>query len=178
MKKLLFLGPFLLLLLGVLSCEKADIDKLLTFYIDDSQTIRIPANSPVGVLTTLPGVSVTTRSSETFRNNNTSAELVKDVSLNKLTLTITSPSTQTFDFLESIELYISTDQSDQILLASLSSIPRGVRSIELNSANAKLDKYIKASAFTLTTKVKASGLLTQEVTIKADSRFKVTADPL
>jgi hypothetical protein len=165
------------LLLATVACKK--VDKLLTFYIEDSQNIRVAGtNLPLGSLLPIAPISVTTRSEERFRNEDTRADLVKNVSLNKLTLTITDPNTANFDFLESITIYISTDQNDKVPLASLASVPQGVRTIELQSSGTALDKYIKAPSYTLTTEAKIRRALSQDITMRADSRFKVTADPL
>jgi predicted transposase YdaD len=175
MKKALILAP-LFLILALASCKK--IDQLLTFYLDDSQNVTIPANFPLGTLVPITPLTVTTRSAETFKNNNTSADKVKDVSLNKLSLTITDPNGQNFDFLQKIELYIGTDQNDQVRLAYLDEVPRGVSTIELTSTNAQLDKYLKAASYTLTTKAQIRQSISYDVTVRSDSRFKVTADPL
>jgi len=175
MKKALLLAPlaFFLLFTG---CKK--IQQLLTFYVDDSQSIRIPATPLFGSVVALTPLPVATKSDETFKNNNTRADLVKDVSLNKLSLTITDPSGQNFDFLQKIEIDISTNANDQIRLAYLDAVPRNATSIDLISTDARLDTYLKASSYTLTTKVQTNQALAREVTVRADSRFKVTADPL
>jgi hypothetical protein len=174
MKKILFLFPVAVLLIAI-GCKK--IDQLLTFYIEDTQNIRVAGNSVVGLIPVAP-VAVTTRSEEKFKNEDTRAELVKDVSLNKLTLTITDPNNENFDFLESVTLYISTEQSDWVALASLSPVPQGQKVIELKPSGAKLDKYLKASSYTLTTEARVKRGVAQDITMRADSRFKVTADPL
>ncbi|NVO32604.1 hypothetical protein [Hymenobacter lapidiphilus] len=174
MKKILFLLP----LLGFLifsGCKK--INELLTFEISDSQNIKIPASG----LVTPPFVSpiaVPVRSEENFKNNNTRADLVKDVSLTKLTLTITDPAAENFNFLRSIKISIGTDQNDKVPLASLDDVPMGVSSIELKSSNTKLDKYLKAQSYTLYTEVTLRGNVARELTLRSDSKFKVTADPL
>lgn len=177
MKKILFLFPLVALLLAV-GCKK--IDKLLTFYIEDSQNIRVASNFPIGQLVPLTPLTVPTKSEEKFKNEGTRADLVKNVSLNKLTLTITDPSSENFDFLRRIEIYISTNSNsnDQILLASLAQVPQGVNTITLTPTNAVLDKYIKASSYTLTTKAEIAKPVSRDITLRADSRFKVTADPL
>lgn len=175
MKKALLLAPLALLLL-IVGCKK--IDQLLTFYIEDSQNIRIPATPLFGTVVSLTPLTVTNKSEETFKNNNTKADFVKDVSLNKLALTITDPNGQNFDFLQKIEIFISTNANDQIRLAYLDQVPRGVNSIELLSTNARLDAYLKAPSYTLSTKVTTSQALAKDVTVRADSRFKVTASPL
>ena len=175
MKKVLLLLPLAFLLIAV-GCKK--IDKLLTFYIEDSQNIRVASNFPLGQFVPLTPVTVPTKSEERFSTEGTRADLVKNVSLNRLTLTITDPSSENFNFLKRIEIYISTDGNDQILLASLAQVPQGVSTITLDPTNAVLDKYLKASSYTLTTKAEIARPVARDITLKADSRFKVTADPL
>ncbi|HEV7622288.1 MAG TPA: hypothetical protein VGO09_11155, partial [Flavisolibacter sp.] len=128
------------------SCKK--ISQLLTFDISDSQTIQIPPSSPVNAPVISP-VPVSTNSQQTFQNNHTTASLVKNVSLQKLTLTVTSPSSGNFDFVKTIKIYIGTSTSDSVLLATKDNIPTGVSSIELTPSNVQLDKYIKGSNYTL-----------------------------
>lgn len=161
--------------LSVLGCKK--LNELLTFDINSSENITIPASTLISVPIISP-VPVTVNSQESFENNNTKANLVKDVILKKLTLTITNPATENFNFLKSIELSIGTDDDDKIPLASLNNIPVNVSAIELISSNSKLDKYIKASSYTIYTQVKLRSNVTKELTVRADSRFRVTADPL
>lgn len=173
MKKALFLVS--LFLLALWSCEK--LDELLTFEISESNNIKIPASGLINTPVISP-VPVTMSSQESFKNNNTSANLVKDVSLSKLTLTITDPAAENFDFLKSITIYIGTDESDKVPLASLDNVPTGVSSIDLVSANTKLDKFIKASGYTLYTQVALRSNVAHELTVRADSKFRVTADPL
>ncbi len=174
MKKSLLLIPLALLLIFT-GCKT--IQQLLTFYIDDSQTVHIPASPTAITMISLPPVSVSTQSDAKFKNNNTSANLVKDITLNKLTLTITDPTAQNFNFLQKIEIDISTNANDQIRLAYLDVIPQNVSSIDLNLTDAKLDSYVKASSYTLTTKVQTNQPLAKDVTMRVDTRFKVTADP-
>lgn len=173
MKKTIFLFP--LFLLAFFSCEK--INQLLTFEISNAQNIKVPASGLINPPLISP-VPVTVNSQESFENNNTSANLVKDVSLSKLTLTIIDPAAENFDFLKSIKIYIGTDESNKVLLASLDNIPTGVSAIELISSNAKLDNYIKASGYTLYTEVALRSSVARELTVRADAKFRVTADPL
>lgn len=172
-KTLLFFLPLCAFLFT--GCEK--LDRLLTFEIKSSENIKVPASSLVNVPLIAP-VPVNVKSQETFQNNNTNANLVKDVSLTKLTLTITDPAAENFDFLKSITISIGTSQNDKVPLASLENIPTGVSSIELKPSGSKLDKYIKAEQYTLYTEVTLRSSVARELTLRADSRFKVTADPL
>lgn len=165
----------LLAIIGT-SCDK--VDELLTFYINQEETIRIESNFPIGVVAPLSPIPVKTNSSETFKNNKTRAELVKDVSLNKLTLAIAEPASENFDFLRSIEIYLSNDKGEETKIAYLDEVPKGVNSIELKSTNAKLDEYIKGETYTVTTRASVGKPLTRDIAIKAAMRFKVTAAPI
>ena len=165
-----------LLALGV-SCQK--IAGLLSFTVSDSSSVTIPASGPVaGAVLSLPSMSVNSTSQSTYQSNNTSAQYVQDVTLDKLTMTTTNPSTQTFDFLKSISIYIATDAtgSDKVLLASLNPVPTGQTSITLNPAGNTLDKYLKSSSYTLITQAEIAKGLTQSTDVRVDSRFNVHAN--
>ncbi|RFP66809.1 hypothetical protein D0N36_01610 [Hymenobacter lapidiphilus] len=175
MKKLLFLAPLLVAIALLGSCKK--ILDLFEFNVEDSQTVVVPKSSPLGPLTPLTPVSVSSSSKSTYANNGTNADYVQDVTLDKLTLTITSPASQNFNFLKRIEIYISTDANspDQFLLASLDQVPANVSTISLKPADQKLDLFLSKDFYTLTTKVQLNTLLAQDVTIRADERFRVKA---
>ncbi|SDY17639.1 hypothetical protein [Hymenobacter psychrophilus] len=175
MKKLLFLAPLLVAFALLGSCKK--ILDLLEFNVEDSQTVVVPRTLPLGSLVPLPPVSVSSSSKSTYANNGTTADYVQDVTLDNLTLTITNPASQNFNFLKRIEIYISTDANspDQFLLASLDQVPANVSTISLTPSSQKLDLFLSRDSYTLTTKVQLNSLLTQDVTIRADERFKVKA---
>lgn len=159
----------------VVACDK--VDDLLTFYINEEESIRIESSFPFGTLMPLTPVTVTTNSEETFKNNKTRAELVKDVTLNKLSLAIAEPQGENFNFLKRIEIYISSEDKKAVKIAYLDEVPQNATSLELKSTNAKLDEFIKGDTYTISTKAELTKPVSQDITIKADMRFKVTADP-
>jgi hypothetical protein len=175
MKQLLLTVLVLLAFIGT-SCDK--VEDLLTFYLEQEETIRVDSNFPIGIVTPLSPIPVTTNSEETFKNNKTRAGLVKDVSLNKLTLTIADPANENFDFLRSIEIYLSSEKGGETRIAYLDEVPKGVNSIALKSTNAKLDQYIKGDTYTIRTRAAVGKPITRDISIKAAMRFKVTADPI
>jgi hypothetical protein len=166
-----------LLLLAVISCQK--LVNLLNFKISDSTNFTLPATGLVmNTALALPGIAVSSNSSSTYAGNNTTADYVQDVTLDKLTLTTTDPSTQTFDFLKSISLYIATDAagSDKVLLASLSPVPTGQTTISLTPSGNKLDKYLRSGNYTLFTTAELAKPLPQDTKVRADSQFNVKAN--
>lgn len=153
------------------------VDDLLTFTISNNTSITIKSTSPINLPSEIITPEVTTNSSAEFENNKTKASLVKDVKIRSLKLSITDPSDKTFTFLKSIHLYISTSNSDEIELAYLDNINASSNTIDLICTDQKLDQYIKADSYKIRTKVTIKETLTKDVTVKADMKFKVTADP-
>ena len=178
MKKLLFLVP--LLVLTVFGCKKSVLDNLLTFTVDVSQNSRI---SPPSIFYTgLPKpVSVITNSEASFRNNKTTRDKVKNVLLDQMQLTLVSPVGLNFDFLDTLKVYINTPNvSNRILLAHLYNPPKGVKTLTLVPTTERLDDYLKAETYELTvySRQRPSYFIRDSLTIRSDTRFKVTANSL
>lgn len=158
----------------LLSCE--EIDDLLTFHVTDRTMIRIENAMTVGLPLDIPTPDVSSNSEQEFENNNTHADLVKDIKLEELTLTITDPPGKTFSFLKTIRIFISTTQDNEIELASLDNITTTTSMIELIPTQERLDAYAKASTYHLRTEVTTDETLTQSVDVQVDLKFRVTAD--
>ncbi|HEX8325893.1 MAG TPA: hypothetical protein VF629_00015 [Hymenobacter sp.] len=172
MKKLLLLLP-LVALFTFVGCKK--IDRLLTFTVDVMQEVQIPGY--VGGAQLAP-VTVRTKSEDSFRNNKTTRDKVKDVLLDKFVLTITEPAGSNFDFLQKLELYISTNANNKILLASIDNVPQGVNTLTLVPTKARLDEYLKSETYDLTSVATTVGFNFTTFKVRSDATFKVTADPL
>ncbi|MBC5774400.1 hypothetical protein H8S95_10035 [Pontibacter sp. KCTC 32443] len=176
MKKFFTAAMLLVLFATVVACDS--IDDLLTFYINEEETIVVESNFPIGLVAFAP-ITVPTNSEETFKNNKTRAELVKEVTLNKLTLTIADTAKSAdFDFLESIEIYIQADGLDEVRIAYLEEVPLDVKTLNMNLTNAKLDEFLKKDSYTIRTAAVLRNTVVSDVNINAAMRFKVTADPI
>jgi len=174
MKTKVILSVLLIGTVLTFSCKK-----LLTFDISDSTTTTVDANIlPFQLPVEIPTPDITTNSESEFAQNNTNVDLVKEIILKKLQLTITSPSGKTFSFLKSIEIYISADGESETKLAWNDNVDSNANSIELETTKEALDKYVKKDKYKLRTKVVTKETLTQSVDIKIDFTFQVTADPL
>jgi len=169
----------LLILIFSNSCKK--IDNLLTFYVSDqSETViesnLLPFNFSLPFEIPIP--DITTNSETEFENNNTKIELVKDISIEELKITITSPNEKTFSFLKSLRIYISTDGEQEIEIAYIENIESDAKTIELSTTEENLDKYVKKTKYKLRTEATVRETLTQDVGLLIDLKFKVTADPI
>ncbi len=174
MKKLTIISIFAMLILT--SCKDG---KFLTFDVSDETTITIPNSLlPFDLPFDIPTPDIPTDSESEFEKNDTKVDLVKEILLKKLSLTIESPADETFSFLKSIHLYISTDDSDEIELAWKDDISSSATSIQLELTNKTLDKYVKSDKYKIRTKVVTKETLFHDVDIKINMTYRVTADLL
>jgi hypothetical protein len=157
-----------------ISCKK--IADLLTFNVNVENNFTISASGPLNVPFDILTPQVTTNSTQQFQNNNSDINKVKDIKLKKADLQIVSPAGKTFSFLQSIHIYISTNANDEIELAYIDNVSTTSSMISLTPTSASLDKYVKASSYSLRTKVVTKQALTQDVEIKNLCQFQVTAN--
>jgi len=169
---------FFLLLLPIISfsCKEG---KLFTFYITDQTNITIENSiTPFDLPFDIPTPDITTNSESEFEQNDTKVELVKEIVIRELSLTITSPADETFSFLKSIHLYISTDENDEIELAWKDNIASDAKTIQLEITADVLDKFVKSSKYKIRTEVVTKETLFHDVDIQIDLKFRVTANIL
>lgn len=167
----LFVG----LALVIFSCKQTD--DLTSFRINNTVDFTIPASSIVNVPTAINPPSVASSSDQEFDDNNTNSDLVKDIRLETAILTIKSPASQSWNFLKTIEVYISAEGLDEILIAEKQNIPTDVgNQLELESTGAVLDEYIKKSSYSLRILTERNSETTQEIEAEAALTFKVRAD--
>lgn len=155
-----------------------ELSELLRFNIPISHEFTIPANNVV----TLPPLMINgipTNSSSTFEDNGTAKDLVKEVRLEEVKLTITGPSQADWDFVDDIEVYINTAGEDEILIASIENAPNdGSAVLELNTVDSDLDAYIKKDEFDLRFVINADGQVSYNTEVRNEMKFSVKADPL
>ena len=162
-----------LVVTAVIGCSK--LAELITFNFNAHTSITI--NSP-GIINTPFEIStppVTTNSTEAFENNHSTPDLIKKVALEEVKLTITNPQNKTFSFLKAIHVYISADGYPETEIAYLENVPATANTISLVTTMENLDKYIRASGYSIRTSVETRETLTQSTDIKVDMKFAVTA---
>ena len=146
-----------------------------TFTIADQTTIQVGTTTLINAPFEVPTPDITTNSSQEFENNNTNADLVKDIKLEDLKLSITNPSGKSFSFLKSVHLYISTAETDEIELAYIDDVPVAATTIFLITSQEKLDSYIKAPSYKIRSRIETRETVTQTIDMQVDFKFKVTA---
>ena len=174
--KNLFLFTFMILLL-VAGCKK--IDKLTQFEMEYNETVVIPTSTGINLPFNLISPDIKSNSESTFSVNNTHKDLVEEIKLTKLDLTLSSPSNGDFGFLKSIEIFISAEGLSEEIIAWKENIPSDVdKYIELETAETDLKEYIKKAEFTLRLSTVTDETLTSDHYIDIHSLFFVDAKVL
>lgn len=146
MKRIFLLTIVILLTYG--SCK--EISELTHFNINYKTNVTIPPSDFVGIPFDVITPYIPTNSDEIFGNNNTSSGLIEEIILTSMTINITSPSSQSFDFLKSIKIYIIANNLIEVKIAWYDDIPQtGLSSIIMETGNDDLKEFIKKDEFKL-----------------------------
>lgn len=171
MKKL-FTNFYLFLVIIILTSCNGKV----SFYVTDSTSTTIPTSIPLNLPYNIPIPAISSSNTQEYKNNNTTPDLIKEVSLKQLLLTITSPTNQNFSFLKSITIYIEkADGSNKKKLAYNDNVNSTSTTLELTSTGENLVPYLQDSTYKLETQYTVKAIPTQDIAIKIDLKFYITA---
>lgn len=138
-----------LIIIGLSSaCKK--LSELTQFQMDYEESVVIPSSIGLNLPFNLATPKIKTNSTEIFEINNTRKNLIEEVVLEYLTLKISDPVDADFSFLSSIEIYLSADSQEEILVAWIYNIKNNIgNSIILETSQENLAPYIVQDEFTL-----------------------------
>jgi len=163
--------------LFLVSCGEDNDITTIDFDLDYTSSITVPASSGINLPFDLFSPEVTTNAESTFGSNNTNKELISEITLSSLTATITSPSSQRFDFVDDVTLYINADGLGEVEIATVTDVPDNVgTTLEFTTTGNNLKDYIVKDKFTIRAEVTTDQNVTEEVNIELDSKFNVIAD--
>lgn len=130
------------------SCK--EVSELTHFYFDYTYEIIIPPNNLVGIPIDITTPYIPTNSDDIFNKYNTSSDLIEKITLSVMKMNIKSPSSQSFDFLKSIDIYILADSLSEVKIAWNDDIPQtGLSSINMETSDDDLQEFIKKDEFKL-----------------------------
>ena len=175
MKKLLILLSTIIV--TIQSCK--EVDKLTQFNMDYKEEMTIPATLGIDLPIDIWTPDIPTNSTSTFESNNTHKDLIEQIVLKKMEMTIKDPSSSTWDFLKKIEIYIEADGLDDKKIGWLDNIPQiGLKSINLEVSTEDLKEYIKKDEYKLRTKTVTRQLISRDTKVEVSSTFFVDAQIL
>jgi hypothetical protein len=164
------------LVLALAACgNPADLDN---FDVTVEETTSVPGATPVELL--LDGFPVIdglanfdiSNSSE-FQNGQYSPEDVGSVRLDRLTLSVVSPSGQDLSFFGDVVFLLSADGMPTIEVATASEFPEGVSSVNFDTSGADIKEYVLAKAGSFTVEVSDTKRPPEETVLKITAVFEV-----
>lgn len=171
MKKLLFVP--LLLLFTTFSCKK--IDELTQFEMDYTVDIEVESSTNINLPFEIITPDVQTNAESTFSANDTRKDLIEEIKLTNLKLTLKSPSGEDFSFLESVEIYLSAEGLSEVKIAWKENINSTTNVLNLDVLGNDIKEYIKKDKFKLRFSAVTDEILTTNHEIEAKSTFFVDA---
>jgi len=150
------------------------LDKLTQFDINVSENVIIKPTLPINVPFDIPTPPIKLNTEQSFENNNTHKDLIQEISVSKLTMSVQLPEGEDFSILKSIDIYIETDDETDEKIAWLQPVP-SVSVIDLEISNSDLKKIIMKDKITLKVKTITDEINTREYKIKIDAQFRVNA---
>ncbi|MES2761280.1 MAG: hypothetical protein V4677_03695 [Bacteroidota bacterium] len=165
----------LLSLIIIGSCKK--VGKLKEFDLNYNQEFVIPAtNTTLNLPFELNSQDVETNTSADYKNEGTSSKLVESVYLTELFFKIKTPASGNFDFLKSVEIYISSPNNAEILIASKYDIPEDhANQIYMDVRAINLKGFMQDDSYKLRVYTVTDHSITSDMTVIADETFRVKA---
>jgi hypothetical protein len=165
---------FSCIILTIIGCK--EIDKLTQFDMEFNETVVVPSSTGINLPFNILTPDVETNSESTFAVNDTRKDLVEEIKLTTLNLTLTSPSNADFSFLESISVFILAEGLSEAKIAWKDNIPDGIGTVlNLEITDADLKEYIKKDKFSLRLNTVTDEFLTSDHQIDVHSVFFVNA---
>lgn len=164
-----------IILFAVLLSNCSKIDELTKFNMDYDMQVTIPSSAGINLPFDVLTPDTETNSESTFESNDTRKDLIEEIKLTKLQLEITSPTDSDFSFLESIEVFISAEGVQEILIASKVEVPETGSTLDLDVSDADLKEYIKKDNYSLRLNTVTDEAMSQDHQINVKSSFFVDA---
>jgi len=143
------------------------------------QTVVVPATAGISLPFNLLTPETETNSEMEFSINDTRKDLVEEIRLTSLTLTVSSPANSDFSFLSSIDVFISADGLAEERIAWNNAVPANAgTTLQLATTTTDLKEYIKKDRFKLRLNTVTDEFLTQDHHIAIHSVFFVDAEIL
>lgn len=156
------------------SCKKlAELTQFNLNYNTETTIQAGPAsNLPFDVFTP----EITTASESEYEGKKTSKNLVQSILLRKLVLKTDPTSGRTFDFLNSIKIYIAANGKPELLIAWKEGIPDTIgNELALECTTEELKDYLVQDKYKLRLEVKTDKIVNQDIKIRIESLFRVDA---
>ena len=174
MKNIYVLTVIFFLAAGIVGCDTLNRLTQFDMTINSEWVFQSTLNLNLPIDLIVPDIE--TNSSSTFEGEGTVADLVEDIQLEGLTIQLTSPNSEDFSFLESLEVYIQTEGQIEQRIAFADVISDNVgNTLELDVESVNLTAYVASETFSLRFNSVIDEIVTQDMTIAIAATFMVDA---
>ena len=157
----------------LLGCKKVGY---VQFNLDYQAAITIQSGAGISIPLSILTPDIESNSQSEFAINDTRKDKVENIRLTAMSLEITSPNGQEFDFVEDLELFISADGVDEIVLAYVYDMDNSVGNfINITCSQSDFQEYIKKDKFTLRVRTVTDEYNLSDVDISINCTFRVNA---
>jgi len=148
----------------------------IPLFAGDSAGIALP---PGGATLPFPVLPVATNSQQYLSEYNTSSSKILDVDLNSLAMQILSPASQNFNFLDTIQVYISANSQPEMLVAYMYNIPKGLTTLNLiTNTGVNLKNYFVQDTIYFRLNAHINAIPASGTQLNIASVFHLLANPL
>ncbi len=171
----LFLKYFLAFIFLLLHFNCKKIEELTQFHMPYDETFVVKSNTAIGLPFNIISPEIESNSEHTFSVNDTRKDLVKEIILEKLELSVTNPPNKNFSFLKSAAIYLSANELSEIKVAWIDEVPENAQTIKMQTTDDNLKDYIIKEHFTLRLNTVTREVITSDHHIHAHALFFVNA---
>jgi hypothetical protein len=162
---------------SLFACEQ--VDELTQFEMDYSTSFTIPGTIGMDIPIDLRTPEIQTNTTEKFSGQDTREDLVEEIVLREMNLSIESPSNGDFSFLNGLTIFLSAEGMEEVKVAWKDSIPEDAGSnLQLKTASADLKEYIFKDQFQLRVQSQTDEIIDQDHEVQVESVFHVDAEIL
>lgn len=166
----------LLLIIAITFGACSKLDELTQFNMNYDQSVVIPSSTGINLPFNVYSPETQTDSESKFEVNDTRKDLIEEIKLTNLNITLTNPSNSDLSFLNDIEVYINAEGLQEIKIASKNDISDNVGNfISLETTEENLQEYIKKDQFNLRVNTVTDEVITSDHTLKISTEFFVDA---
>lgn len=163
----------LTILFTISSCDK--VDELTKFDLEYNSKVVVPGATGVNLPFNMLTPDMETNSESQFMVNDTRKDLIEEIKLTELQMVITSPTDADFSFLKTIEVYISAEGLEEMLIAEQEVDENVGSTLDVTVLDIDLKEYIKKDEFNLRLNTVTDEVINEDHEIDVNSTFFVDA---
>lgn len=163
----------LTILFAISSCDK--VDELTKFDLEYNSKVVVPGATGINLPFDMLTPDMETNSESKFAVNDTRKDLIEEIKLTKLQMDITAPIDADFSFLKSIEVYISAEGLEEMLIAEQEVDDNAGSILDVDVLDIDLKEYIKKDEFNLRLETVTDEVINEDHEIDVNSTFFVDA---